>query len=276
MPQSCLTNRTAAVLACTILFPMALQSTPAIADRQTSEGFALQAGGFVAVAPKYEGSKEYDIIGAPFVAPAGDGVLGNGVVQFRGPDDMRFRILNSNGFEAGPLAGYRFDRDEDESRRLHGLGDVDGGLIVGGYAAYRTGAFMPFVSYHHDVTSDDKTGGVLRFGAEAKTEVMPGIMLTAAAGASWADDDYMAAFFSVTPAQNTNSVAGLGIYDAEGGIKDVYFGLSGDIPVTDTWTLKLSGRYTHLVGDAADSPIVETESQFFGGLGLTYRFTVGR
>ena len=27
----------------------------------------------------------------------------------------------------------------------------------------------------------------------------------------------------------------------------------------------LIGRYAHLIGDAADSPIVETESQFYGG-----------
>jgi outer membrane scaffolding protein for murein synthesis (MipA/OmpV family) len=50
--------------------------------------------------------------------------------------------------------------------------------------------------------------------------------------------------------------------------------LSSDIALDQRWTLKLTGRYSHLVGDAADSPIVETESQFYGGVGLTYRFDV--
>jgi outer membrane scaffolding protein for murein synthesis (MipA/OmpV family) len=33
-------------------------------------------------------------------------------------------------------------------------------------------------------------------------------------------------------------------------------------------SLKLSGRYSRLVGDAADSPIVENENQFYGGVSL--------
>ena len=65
-------------------------------------------------------------------------------------------------------------------------------------------------------------------------------------------------------------------YDAESEVKDVYIGLNADVPLTDVWSLKLTGQYSRLLGDAADSPIVETENQFFGGLGLTYRFTIDR
>jgi outer membrane protein len=78
----------------------------------------------------------------------------------------------------------------------------------------------------------------------------------------------------VTAAQSAASVAGLAAYDADAGIKDVYFGLTTNVPLSDVWTLKLSGRYSRLVGDASDSPIVEDENQFFGGLGLSYRFNV--
>jgi outer membrane scaffolding protein for murein synthesis (MipA/OmpV family) len=35
-------------------------------------------------------------------------------------------------------------------------------------------------------------------------------------------------------------------------------------------------RYSRLVGDAADSPIVETEDQFTGLVGLSYKFDLGR
>lgn len=231
-----------------------------------------QVGGFVFVAPKYEGAKDYEVRGAPFVAPSS--LDGSGRVQFRGPDDLRFRAIEAYGFEAGPLVGWRFDREDDEAFRLRGLGDVDGGLVVGGYAAYSIGAVKPFVSYHHGVTGDD-TGALVRFGAEAKT-VLPGrITVTATAGASYADDDYMDAYFSVTPGQSAASVANLGEYDADAGIKDVFIGLSSDVPLSDVWTLKLSGRYSRLVEDAADSPIVESENQVFGGLGLTYRFNFG-
>ncbi|WP_439543624.1 MipA/OmpV family protein [Hyphomicrobium sp.] len=231
-----------------------------------------QVGGFVFVAPKYEGAKEYEVRGAPFIAPTG---LDNGTsrVQFRGPDDLRFRVLEFSGFEAGPLVGWRFDRDDNDAARLRGLGDVDGGVVAGGYVAYRGGPVTPFVSYHHQVSGDD-TGGLIRFGAEARAPLASGIFVLATLGASYADDEYMDAYFSVTPGQSAASVAGLAVYDAEAGIKDVYFGLTTDVPLSDVWTLKLSGRYSRLVGDASDSPIVEDENQFFGGLGLSYRFNI--
>ncbi len=231
-----------------------------------------QVGGFVFVAPKYEGAKDYEVRGAPFIAPTGlDDERSR--VQFRGPDDLRFRALEFSGFEVGPLVGWRFDRDDNDAARLRGLGDVDGGLVAGAYAAYHLGPLMPFVSYHHQVTGDD-TGGLIRFGAETRVPFASGIAVLATAGASYADDEYMDAYFSVTAAQSAASLANLDAYDAEAGIKDVYFGLTTDVPLSKDWTLKLSGRYSRLVGDASDSPIVEDENQFFGGLGLSYRFNV--
>lgn len=242
----------------------ALLASPAGATDLFGSGpLELQAGGMVLVAPKYQGSKDYEVIGVPLVAPAGSGEFG--FIQFRGPEDIRLRVININGFEAGPLTGWRFDRDESDSSTLTGLGDVDGGLVVGGYAAYQFGLFMPFVSYSHQVTGDD-TGGLLRFGAEAPVTVISGVKMIGQIGATWADDDYMDAYFS-------DSRVG---YQAEAGIKDIYIGLNADVPLTDRWNLKLMGQYTLLVGDAADSPIVESESQFFGGLGLTYKFTIDR
>jgi outer membrane scaffolding protein for murein synthesis (MipA/OmpV family) len=84
----------------------------------------------------------------------------------------------------------------------------------------------------------------------------------------------MDAFFSVNAQQAARS--GFNAYDADAGIKDVYLGLNADIPLSQQWSLKMTGMYSRLIGDAADSPIVESEDQFFGGLGLTYRFSFQR
>ncbi|MFN3869427.1 MAG: MipA/OmpV family protein [Hyphomicrobiaceae bacterium] len=233
-------------------------------------GFSVQVGGMAIVKPKYEGSKDYEVTGVPLIAPSG---MGSGLVQFKGLDDLRFRILNSGGFEAGPVAGYRFGRDEGDSARLLGLGDVDGGLVVGGFVAYRMGPISPFVTYNHQVTGDD-TGGLARAGIEVKHEFGQRVTATFTGGTTWADDDYMSAYFGVTALQSANS--GLARFDAESGFKDVFIGVSADVPLGEQWTLKLMGRYAHLLGDAADSPVVETESQWTGGLGLTYRFTIPR
>jgi MipA family protein len=233
-----------------------------------------QLGGIVAVSPTYEGSSSHRVRGFPFFAPAGS-QSENGLVQFRGVDDVRFRLLNNSGFEAGPLIGWRFGRDEDDGDRLRGLGDVDGGLVGGGYVAYNIGILKPFLSYHHQLTGDD-TGGILRFGSEARFDFDRAIRVTATLGATYAGDDYMQHYFSVTPGQSAASLAGFGVYNASAGIKDVYLGLAGSVPLSDLWTLRLGAKYTRLVGDAADSPVVETADQFSASIGLSYRFGSGR
>lgn len=227
-------------------------------------------GGIVITAPRYEGSRDHGVMGVPFVAPAG---AGEGRLQFKAPDDVRLRLVSLHGIELGPVAGWRFGRDEDDGRRLRGLGDVDGGLVLGGYAAWRLGPVAAFASFNNGVTGDD-TGGLLRFGLEADSRMPRGVRLTTTLGATWASDDYMRAYFGVSSFQAARS--GLAAYRAEAGIKDVFGSISAEIPVAERWSLLAFGRYAHLVGDAAASPIVEREAQLSGGLGLTYRFSVSR
>jgi outer membrane scaffolding protein for murein synthesis (MipA/OmpV family) len=261
------------------LLSLALVSSPAAAvDTSSGPGTSdvnLKVGGFVYVAPKYEGGKEYEVRGFPLVAPSGYGISSDGRVQFRGPDDLRFRLIEFYGFEVGPVVGWRFGRDQDDASRLLGLGDVDGGGVVGGYAAYKAGWFKPYIAYNHQVWGDN-TGGIFRFGAETTTDLAPGLSVSSTLGAVYADNDFMDSYFSVTPAQSAASVAGLNAYDAEAGIKSVFLGLTSDVPLSEVWMLKLSGRYSRLVGDAADSPIVESENQFYAGFGITYRFSFQR
>ncbi|MGI9354567.1 MAG: MipA/OmpV family protein, partial [Rhizobiaceae bacterium] len=56
--------------------------------------------------------------------------------EFRFPDDIRFQALRFDNFSVGPIAGRSFARDEDDSNRLRGLGDIDGGLVLSGFASY--------------------------------------------------------------------------------------------------------------------------------------------
>jgi len=230
-----------------------------------------QVGGAVFVSPKFEGSKSYSAVGFPFLAPAGFGQ--DSAVQVKGADNVQLRLLSQYGFEAGPVLGYRFGRDAGDSNRLRGFADIDGGLVAGAYAGYRAGPLLFAVSYHHQVTGDD-TGGLVRLAVEHAARLNATTKLTASLGTAYASDDYMTTFFGVSAAQAAAS--GLARYTPDAGFKDVSFGLTAAIDLTDRWTLLLTGRYTHLIGDAADSPIVESESQFFAGLGLTYRFSFAR
>jgi outer membrane scaffolding protein for murein synthesis (MipA/OmpV family) len=245
----------AAALALLMAGPAGAQSTPDLF------GDRWQVGGFVYVSPSFEGSKSYEAIAFPFIAPAG---LGNeGFVQIKGADDVRLRLFQNSGFELGPLAGYRFGRDGDDVSNVN-VGDIDGGLVLGAFATYRTGPLAFSVSYHHQVTGDD-TGGLVRFGVEHTSRLSPTVKLTAGVGTNYATQEYMTAFFAVP-----------GVYAPDAGFKDVYVGATAAIDLSDRWSLLLIGRYSHLLGDAADSPIVETESQLYGGLALSYKFDWSR
>jgi outer membrane scaffolding protein for murein synthesis (MipA/OmpV family) len=189
------------------------------------------------------------------VAPAGIG--SEGVIQLKGADDVRLRLFQAGGFEFGPLAGYRFGRDADDVSVA--VDDVDGGLVLGAFATYRTGSLAFSVSYHHQATGDD-TGGLVRFGVEHTSRISPTIKLTTGIGTNYADDEYMTSFFAAPG------------YAPDAGFKDIHVGATATLDLSDRWSLHLIGRYAHLIGDAADSPVVETESQLYGGLALSYKF----
>jgi outer membrane protein len=244
-------------------------------DRAEPFGFAgtpWQVGGFVFVTPKFEGSKSYDVLGFPFVAPAGFGQGGSSAIDIRGVDDVRFRLIARDGFEAGPLAGYRFGRDQDDAARLAGLGDIDGGLVLGAYAGYRVGPWFLSASYHHQVTGDEDTGGLLRLAIDHTWRLTPHAKLVTSLGTAYASNQYMQTYFGVSAAQAAASLAHLPQFDPSAGFKDVSLGATATVELDPRWTLYLTGRYTRLIGDAADSPVIETENGFFGGAGLSYKF----
>ena len=242
---------------------------------------SVRIGGMVVVAPKYEGSKDHDVFGIPLIIPnlSTDEPPSSASrfakrVSFKGIDDIRFRAFEWNAVELGPVAGYRTGRDESDGRRLGGLGDIDDGLVVGGYIGVRFGQVLLDTSVTTQVTGDD-SGVLIRAGAEVTHELTPGIQLRTRVGTTIADDEYAETFFGITATQAGRSTAGLAAYDAGAGIKDVFLDLNTQINLTDRWRLQIGGRYARLVGDAADSPIVETEDQFSGRLGVGYKFDLG-
>jgi outer membrane scaffolding protein for murein synthesis (MipA/OmpV family) len=234
-------------------------------------GGGWTAGGALVVSPKYEGSDSYEVTGAPFIFP-GSPFGGSGIVTFSGIDSLQIRVIRQGVLEAGPLVGLRFGRDEDDGPLLGGLGDVDGGVVLGAYGAVRLGTFTFTTSYHHQVGGDD-TGGLLRLRGALEVPVSPTMKLTFGAGTNYATDEYMDAFFSVSPAQSAASVpfAGLPIYDAEAGFKDVFVSVSAAMQLDQRWGLILGATYAQLIGDAGDSPVIETEDQFTGTVILTYK-----
>lgn len=260
--------RASAVTAVAVVAAMAATlSAPASAQSLGIDLTTWQVGGMVVTLPKYEGAKKYHAVAFPLVFPGSFGDEG-GRVSVKAADDVRFRLLDLYGFEVGPVVGWRFGRSESDGDRLVGLDDIKGGLVVGGYAGYRFGTMLASVSYGHQVTGESDAGGLVRFGLENTFKPSKTVRITAGVGATWADSSYMETFFGVPVAKATPTRAA---FAPDAGFKDVNLSLSSDFALDKSWTLKLIGQYKLLIGDASNSPLTETDSQFFAGAGLTYK-----
>ena len=157
-------------------------------------------------------------------------------------------------------------RDEDDNDKLEGLGDVDGSMEVGGFLSYRQkgfrfkmGARQGADSGHEGALVDLSAGTSLPFNKP---------LVFIALGTTWASDNYMESFFAVDNQQSADS--GLKKYDADAGIKDVSISMTSGYRITNRWRIGGKLEYKRLVGDAADSPIVDDENQFLAGISLSY------
>lgn len=230
----------------------------------------LAAGAMVH--PDYEGSDDYEIAPLPYINISyRDRVFiegtsfGANVFTLKGPGPGDYLRI-------GPLLNYRMGRDQDDNDALRGLGDVDGAVEIGGFVSYGirdfslgVTALQDFSASHDGMTVELKGGYGRRFGDSWG--------IRAEVAATWADDDYTRSFFGIDARQALRS--GYREYSAEAGFKDVGLSMAVDYSLTENWGVTGRVGYTRLLGDAADSPIVDREGSanaFSAGIFIGYRF----
>lgn len=252
-----------------LVFLLAAIATPATAADVFAPGpsapiekdvdLSLRIGGGAMVQPDYEGSDDYHVVPWPIIAL--EYLRLPGIGEFGGP---------STGFSVGPSFNVLGARDEDDNPILNGLGDVDTAVEIGGKVSFEHDMFGAFVAARRGF------GGHEGFVGEAGLNVIlhPTARVTFIGGprVSAASDDFFDTYYSVTPAQS--GASGLPVYDASGGFRTV--GVAGELiyNLTELVDLHLTAGWDHLVGDAADSPVVEqagSKDQFKVGAGLSYR-----
>jgi MipA family protein len=245
----------------------------ALSGMALPDGVRVTVGAMATVSPAYGGSKIYHAGVLPIfkVAPLGAGGALGGLSNFdaRAIDDISVAVIKHNGFEFGPLAGYRAGRAEKDSDRLHGLGDISGGLVAGAFAKYSLGSLFVRGSLHQHITGDD-TGLIARLAAGSHFALTQRILIKAEASVDFADNAYMDAFFGVTPAQSARS--GLRAFDPGSGPKSAGVFLGTEYALTPDWTLLAQASYARLLGDAGKSPVVESADHYVARLGASRAF----
>lgn len=236
------------------------------------DAWSFTLGGGALYHPDYEGSDDYEVDGLPIL-----GFSYRDIVVLRGASLM-VDVMELTGAELaenlsfGPVAKFDPGREADDNPILRNLGNIDKGALAGVFVSYQVGPVQLDLTVAQDATSRHE-------GLIAEIEAGYGFMLAQrlraqlAISATWSNDDYTQAYFGITREQAQAS--GLREFTAEAGMKDAGASVSLHYLMTQHW--RVSGRlaYRRLLGDAADSPLVEDEgsqNQASAALFVSYSF----
>ena len=144
--------------------------------------------------------------------------------------------------------------------------------MAGGFGGFRVGDLSLSLEAMQDIADGNDGANVrLRGGYHLPISKEWGASLNAFT--TWADGDYMSAYFGINR-RNANK-SGLKTFNADSGFKDVGITLPVTYSPWEHWSIMGAVAYKRLLGDAADSPVVDDEgdaNQFIGGMVLIYRF----
>ncbi|MEW5423443.1 MipA/OmpV family protein [Amorphus sp. 3PC139-8] len=219
-------------------------------------------GGGAKVSPEYEGSDEFKISPIPYVSMTfADRVTVNSA-------GISAKVLEGGPFTLSATLGYEDGLEEDAGDELVGLGDVDFGATVGGRIEAAFGAFTAYAEVDKTLGGSEGLLGVA--GLDLGFAVTRWLRLGAGASATFADENHMEAYFGVDPGQAARS--GYSVYTPGAGIKRVDLTATATVAMTENWFLRGEADFGFLLGDAADSPIVQDTFQPSVMLVLGYRF----
>jgi MipA family protein len=240
---------------------------------RTFTGYLI--GGAISL-PEYEGSSDMTIV--PLIA----GELRWGNNRYVAWDGItgRINVLDNERFEFGPAINITLGRNKDiESLKIRRLGEIDTAVELGAFAAYtfpsgfRDGDMIRLSGQVTSDVSDVHDGFVGDLTATHRTRFRDKLGVSTYTSISFANDEFVDTYFSITPVGAL--ATGLARTTVEAGIKDFSFGVTATYDLGDRWSLFAITKYSRLLGDFADSPIVALDgddNQFSIGLGIGWKF----
>ena len=240
-------------------------------DISTAESIKIKesvVGLGLAFIPDYEGSEDYT---AMPVINARLNLNNNMYIGFLG-NTLRANLVPSQEWNAGPLLRYRPERNDVENDQVDAMEKVDAAIEVGGFLSYNLPDWTFSLSAAQDIAGGHD-GLVLDLGAGYRYKLQADTTLTLNGQMTFASSDYMEAYFSVDQGDHIRS--GLSTYTADAGLKDIGFGCAVQHVFARHWSVVGVLKYTRLLGDAADSPVVDdagSANQLLTGAFVNYSF----
>ncbi|MDF3835850.1 MipA/OmpV family protein [Cupriavidus basilensis] len=224
------------------------------------------------VAPLYEGSNEYH----PIFAPLFSAEFSNGI--FISP--LRGGLGYGHKFSNGMFASLALDYDEGRSDRkrldmpgsdyLKGMGRIPGSFM----GAFQVG--MPIygdatLSVTLDVPLTHRQRGLSgHIDLEVPIFASGRHQVTFSPSLHFGSRRYTQTFFGVTDAQAASSA--FRPYATKAGFDRASLSLAWTYEISRTWSVNSVLGVSRLLGDSANSPIVQSKQSYFGLTSLNYSF----
>lgn len=144
--------------------------------------------------------------------------------------------------------------------------------MLGGFFGFEYNNFNASIEAMADMT-DGNDGAIVRLNGGYRFPINQSFSIGLGAFTTWADDDYMQAYFEIDAADSARS--GLSTFDADAGFKDVGLNFRARYSAWQNWGFMGILSYKRLLNDAEDSPVVEDEgdeNQLSGGEIVFYKF----
>ena len=222
----------------------------------------------VGLAPDYEGSEDYTGV----LIPHASAVWSNHMAFDLLGNKAKFNFIPSPNWKGGLVAEFIPERDDVDNNKVDKLDDVDTSIMLGGFFGWENQSFSASIEAMADV-ADGNDGAIIRLNGGHRLMINQQWRMGFGAFITWADEDYTESYFGINLVDSANS--GLSTYDADEGFKDVGLNFRITYQPWQNWGLMGLATYKRLVGDAADSPVVEdegNENQFTGGVLVFYKF----
>ncbi|TGV07157.1 MipA/OmpV family protein [Alcaligenaceae bacterium 429] len=246
-----------------------LCSTAAITLGLLSTG--LQAKNTIGVGvgfiPKYEGAEDYRALPSPII----DYKNGNFFISPRaGLPSAGWQTEITNDWSAGVFLGMGLGRRASMSSHLTGTDRIKFHGNAGVFTEWRPGNWALGAAYYQALHNG--YGGVAEFRGSYQVWSAAGTTFRVGANTEWASGDSMKTFFGVKQHEANASGGRLTRYNPSSGFKSASLFGTWNQELSQNWNLVGVLGFKRLLGDAADSPIVEDKTSVFGSVGVTYSF----